>query len=65
MVLLSRMQLDERMRQEMLLQEVRQARRAEEAANGTIKAAGSPKVQSQFYLRRFGHLIGRLKLQNA
>jgi hypothetical protein len=59
------MQLDERVRQEMLLQEVRQARMAEEAASGTVKVAGPPMVQSQFLLRRFGHLIGRLKLQQA
>ncbi len=65
MVLLSRMQLDERIRQEALLQEVRRARMAEEAATGTVKAAGSPKVQSQFFIRRFGHLVGRLKLQHA
>ena len=65
MVLLSRMQLDERMRQEAMLQEARQARLAEEAVNGVVKAAGSPKVQSQFYLQRFGHLIGRLKLKPA
>jgi len=59
------MQLDERVRQEALQQEVRRARMAEEAATGTVKAAGSPKVQSQFYLRRFGRLVGRLKLQHA
>ncbi len=65
MVLMSRMMLDERMRQEALLHEVRRARMAEEATNGTVKAAGSPRVQSQFFTRRFGHLVGRLKLQPA
>lgn len=66
MVLLSRMQLDERIRQEALLQEARKARLAEHAAKGdAVKVAGSPKVQSQFFLRRFGHLVGRLKLQSA
>lgn len=68
MVLLSRMQLDERMRQEALLQEARRARMAEEAAEGTVttvKASGSPKVQSQFFFQRFGRLIGRMKLQTA
>ena len=59
MVLLSRMQLDEMGREEMLLQEARKARLAEEAAGGRIKAAGSPKVQSQFFLRRFGKLARR------
>lgn len=66
MVLLSRMQLDERLRREALLQEARKARMAEQAANGgVVKVAGSPRVQSQFFLRRFGHLMGRVKLQSA
>lgn len=65
MVLLSRMQLDERMRQEAMLQEARRARMAEEAVSTGVKVAGSPKVQSQFFMRRFGHLIGRLKLQQV
>lgn len=65
MVLISRMQLDERMRQEAMLQEARRARMAEEAVAGVVKVAGSPKVQSQFFLRRFGHLVGRLKLQSV
>ena len=65
MVLLSRMMLDERMRQEALRHEVRRARMAEEAVNGTVTAAGSPRAQSQFFARRFGHLAGRLKLQTA
>jgi hypothetical protein len=65
MVLLSRMQLDERMRQEVMLQEARRARMAEEATSGVVKAAGPPKVQSQFFVRRFGHLVGRLRLQGA
>ncbi len=65
MVLLSRMQLDERMRQEAMLQEARRARMAQEAAGATVKVAGPPKVQSEFFLRRFGHLVGRMKLQQA
>lgn len=65
MVLLSRMQLDERMRQEAMLQEARRARMAEKAATGTVKVAGPPKVQSQFFLRRFGHLVGRMIVQQA
>lgn len=65
MVLLSRMQLDEIARRERLLQEAHNERRAQEAANGGIKAAGSPRVQSQFFLRRFGNLVGRLKFQSA
>lgn len=65
MVLLSRMQLDERMRQEAMLQEARRARMAEEAASGVVKVAGSPKVQSQFFFLRFGHLVARLKMQIA
>ncbi len=65
MVLISRMQLDEGMRQEMLRREARQARLAEEAAGGTVKAAGSPRVQSQFFVQRFRQVIGRLKLESA
>jgi hypothetical protein len=59
------MQLDERMRQEALLQEARRARMAQDAEPGVVRVAGSPKVQSQFFFRRFGHLVGRLKLQPA
>ncbi len=61
MVLISRMQLDERMRQEMLWREARQARMVEEATGGTVKAAGSPRVLSQFFLQRLRESIGRLK----
>lgn len=65
MVLISRMQLDERIRQEALLQEARRARMAQETESGVERVAGPPKVQSQFFVRRFGHLVGRLKLQQA
>lgn len=65
MVLISRMQLNEQMRQEMLWREVQQARMAEEAARGTIKAAGAPNVQPPFSLHRFGQLVRRLKLHSA
>ncbi len=66
MVLLSRMQLDERIRQEALRRAAREARLGEDAAAGTfVRVSGSPKVQSQFFVRRFGHLISRMKLQGA
>lgn len=64
MVLLSRMQLDERIRQETLLQQARKARQAEEATGcGIVQVAGPPRVQSQFFLKRFGQFTRRLKLQ--
>ncbi len=65
MVLLSSMQLDERMaRQEAMLAEVQPERMAEKRPLRTVKAAGPPKPQSQFFLQRFGHLVARLKLQH-
>ncbi len=65
MVLMSRMQLDDITRKEMLLREVRRERLAQEAKAETVKAQGSPKVQSQFFMRRFGTLVARLKLQSV
>ena len=66
MVLLSRMQLDERIRQEALLRATRKASLAKEPAEGeTVRVSGPPKVQSQFFLQRFRLLIGRMKLQGA
>lgn len=65
MVVLSRIQFDEWMRQEMLLQKVRKDRTAQNAATGAVKSAGSPKAQSQFFMRRFSPLVGQMELQNA
>ena len=50
-------------REESIQREMRRARLLKEARQETVRAAGAPKAQSQFFGRRFSNLVARLKSQ--
>jgi hypothetical protein len=65
--LISKLELDERMRQEARRHELRRAQAAEDAGSPkvSVEEAGSSRVQSQFFVQRFGRMVARVKLQPA
>ena len=65
MITFSRIEMEQRIRQAELLRQAREGRQAEAAANQPVRVSGSVGVQSQFFGRRFGSMLERVKTQTA
>lgn len=63
MIMMSRVEMEMRIRQQELLREREQT--AESTKVNVIRASGPPPVHSQFFARRFGGFIRQLKFQPA
>lgn len=65
MPLMSRIEAETRLRQQMLLEEAKREQMAEAGKPAVVRVTGAPVVHSQFFARRFGGILNRLKLQPA
>jgi hypothetical protein len=65
MIMFSRIEMEQRIRTSELLREAQAAKLADAAASRPVRVSGSVGVQSQFFGRRFGSMLDRLKLQTA
>ncbi len=65
MIMMSRVEGEMRMRQQLLAQELQREQAAAEAVEPVVRVSGPPKVHSQFFARRFAAVMNRLKMQPA
>ncbi len=65
MIMLSRFEMETRHRQMELLKLGEAKRIADEAGQVTVIASGQPRVQSEFFSRRFMAFMQRMKLRSA
>lgn len=65
MIMMSRIEMEMRIRQREFLEELEREQTAEGAKATVTRAGGTPRVHSQFFARRFGPVMSRLKIQLA
>ncbi|HET9660283.1 MAG TPA: hypothetical protein VFP05_08125 [Thermomicrobiales bacterium] len=65
MITASRIEMEMRIRQQQLLKEMEREQQAEGARLKVVRVSGEPRVHSQFFARRFGFVMSRLKVQLA
>jgi len=65
MIMMSRIEAEMRIRQRALLEEMEREQAAEESKATVVRVSGAPAVHSQFFWRRFGAIMSRLKIQPA
>jgi hypothetical protein len=63
MIMMSRIEAEMRIRQRALLEEMEREQAAEESKATVVRVSGAPAVHSQFFWRRFGAIMSRLKIQ--
>ena len=65
MIMMSRIEMEMRIRQRELMREAMAEEQAESAKVGQVRVAGGQPVYSQFFRQRFGLFLKRLKTQPA
>lgn len=65
MIMMSRIEAEMRIRQRALLEEMEREQAAAESKSNVVRVSGATPVHSQFFWRRFGTRMHRLKIQPA
>jgi hypothetical protein len=65
MIMMSRIDAEMRIRQRAFMEEMEREQAAEASKVTVVRVSGAPAVHSQFFWRRFGAIMSRLKIQPA